>query len=104
MWAILWPFFLAAWMFLFAAFLTNFFGRKGALIHFATDRFRWQPVQQGLRWVFYLSVGYGSLIVVASLPMWFHWGQLHVRGVPVSATVLDRRPTPPVSTRRRVAR
>lgn len=47
-------------------------------------------VRRGLSWVFYLSVGYGGLILVASLPSWFYWAKLHVRGVPVWAKVLSR--------------
>jgi hypothetical protein len=89
MWAIGWPFFLAAWIFLFAVFASCFFGRKGAGTDDGKDRIRWQIVQRGLRWVFYLSVAFGGLILVVSLPSWIFWGQLHVRGVPVSAKVLS---------------
>lgn len=89
MWAIAWPFLVAAWLFLFVVFASCFFGRKGAGTAVGTDRRRWWPVRRGLRGVFYLSVGFGGLIVVVSIPLWYHWGQLHVRGVPVSATVVS---------------
>lgn len=89
MWAILFPFFLAAWLFLFVLFASCILGRKGAGSEVGADRVRWGPVRRGLRWVIYLSAGYGGLIVVVAFPSWFHWGRLHVRGVPVSAKVLS---------------
>jgi len=89
MWAILFPFFLAAWLFLFVVFVSCFFRRTGAGTDVGTDRVRWRIVRRGLRWIFYLCVGYGGLIVVVAFPSWFHWGRLHVRGVTVGAKVLS---------------
>ncbi len=91
MYAIAWPFFLAAWMFLFSVLASAPFGRTGAGTDGDPDRIRWRWfVRRGLRCVFYLSVGFGGLILVASLTSWFYWAQLHVRGVPVSARVVSR--------------
>lgn len=90
MWAIAWPFFLAAWLLLVSVFASFFFGRKGAGTDVGTGRVRLGPVQRGLRWVFFLSIGFGGAILVASLSLWLHWGRLHFRGVSVSAKVLSR--------------
>jgi len=89
MWAIIFPFCLAAWLFLFVVLVSFNLGRMGAGTDVGTDRVPWRPVRRGLRWVFYLSVGYGGLIVVVTFPWWFYWGKLHVRGVPVNAKVLS---------------
>lgn len=88
MWAIAFPFILAAWVVLVAV-LTSFIGRLAAGTDAGIDWSHWRPVRRGLRWVFYLSVGYGGLILVVAHPVWFYWGQLHVRGVPVSARVVS---------------
>ena len=89
MWAIAFPFILALWVVL-VAFLLSFIRRLAAGTDAGRDWSHWRPVRRGLRWVFYLSVGYGGLILVVGLPVWFHWGQLHVRGIPVSAKVVSR--------------
>jgi hypothetical protein len=88
MWAMVWPFFLAAWMFLFSA-LCSFIARLAAGPHVGTNPPRWRAARRELRCVFYLSAGFGGLILVVSLPSWFYWGQLHARGVPVSARVVS---------------
>lgn len=83
-WAIAFPFFVAAWLFLFVVMASFCLGRKDVGRELILRR-----VRRGLRSVFYLSVGYGGLIVVVAGPTWYHWAQLEVRGVAVKARVVS---------------
>jgi len=77
-WAIVWPFFVAVWAFLFVMFSQCYFGRGWA-----------DSAKRSLRWVAWLSVGVGGLITVLTLPAWLDWGFLYTRGVPVRAKVVN---------------
>ena len=90
-WVIAWPLLVAVWAFLFGFFACCYFDRGGAEPVAGTGRGRWSagPAKRSLRWVSYLSVGVGGLILVMSLPMWLDWGHLSFHGVPVRAQIVN---------------
>ena len=53
--------------------------------------FRWwaMSAKRRLKWVSYLFMGVGGLILVVSIPMWLDWGNLYFQGIPVRAEIVS---------------